>query len=249
MKNLDEIIDKSYQIFKKYKAKAPLDVCTECCLTKNQESELVSLSVRHIPFDLLYEYNTAAKTEKPDIEEFKHFLPKFLEYTADIKFLHHSGELVLYRFEYYEKSEWTPEEQQLMQDFGLAYFDKILTNFPLPDFEHIDSVLIMLWKAKIDIEPILDYWTTRTNSESILHFNYLINWSFKANQVDKLSSPFADDELSELIAQWLKNEKTKSRFASMIEAFIMEPPDGTENSVLAQLSWTYEKMKIPAIKN
>lgn len=132
---LEHIIEKSYEIFKKYKVKAPLDACTVCCLTRNQESDLVSLSVRHIPFELLYDYNTAAKTEKPDIQEFKHFLPRFLELTANLRFLHHSGELVLSRFDYYGKTDWTKEEQELMQDFGQAYFRLCMTIHPLPELE------------------------------------------------------------------------------------------------------------------
>lgn len=236
------IVEKSYKVFKKYKATPPLDACTACCLTKNQENELVCLSVRDIPFNLLYDYNTAAKTEKPSIEEFKHFLPRFLELTAELKFLHHSPELVLSRFHYYDKREWTNEEQELMQNFGQAYFSQYLTIYPLPG--HIDSIVIMLWETKIDIEALLNNWTTIQTKESVLHFNDLITRGFKDNRQDELCSSFAGKDLSRILVQWLNKEATKQWFANEIEKVIIEPPENIEERTLNELSWTYEKMRM-----
>ncbi len=104
---LKHIIEYSYSVFSKYRANLPLDVCTDCCMTLNQTCELANMSVKQIPFELLYEYNTAAKPALPNIEEFKHFLPRFLELTSELKFLHHSAEIILNRFEYYSIEEWT----------------------------------------------------------------------------------------------------------------------------------------------
>ncbi|MEX0968168.1 MAG: hypothetical protein WD077_13085 [Bacteroidia bacterium] len=241
---MEEIIDKSYEIFKKYKATAPLDACTECCLTKNQESELVSLSVRHIPFDLLYDYNTAAKTEKPDIQEFKHFLPRFLELTKELKFLHHDEELVFSRFDYYDKDEWSNDELDVLKEFANAFFQYCLTVYSLPELARIDGILVMLHKIKIDIHILLAEWTINSTPESVLHFNDLINWGFKDNKPDELSSPFASTELSRIITEWLENETTKERFSEHIEQFIINPPAEIEDRILTQVSWTYERMKI-----
>lgn len=241
---LRNLVEKSYRVFKKYKARAPLDACTDCCLTKSQENELVSLSVSQIPFSLLYDYNTAAKTEKPCIDEFKHFLPRFLELTSELKFLHHSGELVFSRFEYYDKNEWTKEEQALIQDFGRAYFRHCMTVYPLPELERVDSIIIMLWKAKMDINQILADWITFETRESVLHFNDLNQRSFKDYNPNELMSGFADKELSKIIVQWLKKQSTKNKFAERIEKIIMKSPVDLEEQSLDELSWTYEKIKI-----
>ena len=213
-------------------------------MTKNQESELVSLSIHHIPFDLLYDYNTAAKTEKPDIQEFKHFLPRFLELTKELKFLHHDEELVFSRFDYYDKNEWTDNELSILQEFGSALFRFYLNVYPLPELARIDGVLIMLYKTKINVQPILDEWTVNSTPKSVLHFNDLINWGFKDNKPDELSSPFANSELSIILMNWLESETTKERFSEHIEKFIMNPPDEIEDRILTQISWTYERMKI-----
>lgn len=241
---LQDIVQNSYRIFKKYKATIPLDACTACCLTKNQESELVSLSVHDIPFELLYDYNTAAKTKKPSIYEFKHFLPRFLELTAELKFLHHSAELVLSRFHYYDKSEWTDEETELIQNFGQAYFSQCLTIYPLPELERIDSILIMLSETKIKIDSLLNIWTGFQSKESVLHFNDLVIRGFRSDRQDELVSSFAGKDLSKVIIEWLNRETTRLSFADMIEKIIMEPPLDIEQTTLDQLSWTYEKVRI-----
>lgn len=213
-------------------------------MTKNQESELVNLSVRHIPFDLLYDYNTAAKTEKPDIEEFKHFLPRFLELTKELKFLHHDEELVFSRFDYYDKDEWSDNELNLLQEYGIYFFKSCLTIYPLPELARIDGVLIMLHKTMIDIQPLLNEWTADSKPESVLHFNDLINCGFKDNKPTELVSPFADAKLSRMVTKWLNDETTKDRFSEHIERFIMNPPNKIEDRILTQVSWTYEMMKI-----
>ncbi|NBW36193.1 MAG: hypothetical protein EBR30_14465 [Cytophagia bacterium] len=241
---LHDIIQNAYRIFKKYKATIPLDACTACCLTKNQESELVSLSVHNIPFELLYDYNTAATTKNPSISEFKHFLPRLLEMTAEFKFLHHSAELVLSRFHYYDKSEWTEEEKELIQDFGQAFFSQCLTIYPLSEFEKIDSILIMLSETKINMESLLVSWTNFQSKESILHFKDLVIGGFDSNKQDELVNSFGNKDLSKVIIEWLNNEATRISFAQMIGQMIMEPPAQIEQRTLDELILAYEKVSI-----
>lgn len=241
---LQEIVTRSYKVFEKYAAKIPLDACKACCLTKEQERDLVYLAVHKIPFDLLYDYNTAAKSMKPSLEEFKHFLPRFLEFTAEFKFLHHSAELVLSRFHYYDKGEWTKEENELIQDFGQAYFTQCLTIYPLPRHESIDTILIMLWETKMDIQSLLTEWTSIQTSESVLHFNDLVIRGFRSDRQDELVSCFGSEALGNLILDWLERETTKQYFAERIERIVLEPPADLEQITLDELSWTYEKMKV-----
>ena len=237
---LKDIVDKSYEVFKKYDATAPLDVCTACCLTKEQENALITLPVRDIPFKLLYDYNTAAKTKHPRIEEFKHFLPRFLEITADLNFLHHSAELVLSRFDYYDKSEWSDEEQALIQNFASAYFCQYLSVYTPSALERVDAILIMLSKTKVDMQPILACWMENTSPESVFHFKDLVIGGFKTTKPDQLISSFAGQELTGAIIEWLDKQATKSAFADKIEKIIMEPAENIDERTLNELSWTYE---------
>ena len=249
MNKLEDIVERAYALFGNYSVKAPLDVCTDCCMSKETEQKLVNHAVRHIPFELLYEYNTAAKTVTPDIDEFRHFLPRFLEFTADFQFLHHSLPIVLYRFDYYDKEDWNEEEQQLMQDFGLAFFKKCLGTYPMPDLEDIEGVLIMLYRTKIDMNPLLELWLQQDNIESVLHFNELHQTTMNAKGYAKSLSAFADDQIAKILYTWITDANTKSTFAGYIEQHILNPSAAVGDSELTQLSWTYDLLTLNTSAN
>jgi len=238
---LRQAIKRSYSVFSKYRANLPLDVCTDCCMTLNQTSELASMSVQQIPFDLLYEYNTAAKPVLPNIEEFKHFLPRFLELTAELQFVHHSAELILNRFEYYSIDEWTKEERETLQCFANELFKYFLTIYPLPELETIDSIIIMLYKAQVDIKEILKEWSTIETHSSVLHLSDLVCNGFKGANNETLSSGFADNNISKLVYDWINSDFELVKFTSQIEEIIMEPEENSDWK-LNELNWTYEKL-------
>lgn len=238
---LRTIIDQSYSLFSKYRANLPLDVCTECCMTLNQTSELASMSVKQIPFELLYEYNTAAKPTLPNINEFKHFLPRFLELTAELKFLHHSAEIILNRFEYYSAEEWTKEERETIQCFANELFKYFLTVYPFPELETIDSIIIMLYKAQVDIKEILKGWSTIETRSSVLHLSDLVCNGFKGANNETLSSGFADNNISKLVYDWLNSDFELVKLKTQIEEIIMKPNE-TQDWKLNELNWTYEKL-------
>jgi hypothetical protein len=233
---LKNIVEESYLLFGKYRANLPLDVCTECCMTKSQETELVSLDVKQIPFELLYEYNTAAKTAHPDLEEFKHFLPRFIELTSELKLLHHSAELVLNRFDYYKESDWSGDEKELLQLFAEELFEYVLSVYPIPESERIDAVLIMLAKTNVDILKVLNRWGSVKSHSSVLHYN-----GFSGDTHPKLSSPFADEALSSKVSNWLKEAYSLVELEPQIEDIIMNSKEIGEWK-LNELNWTYIKL-------
>ena len=238
---LRQAIKKSYSVFSKYQAKLPLDVCTDCCMTVDQTRELVNMSTQQIPFKLLYEYNTAAKSVLPKIEEFKHFLPRFLELTAELQFLHHSAELVLSRFEYYSIGEWTQEERETIQCYANELFKYLLTVYPLPELETIDSLIIMLYKAQVNIKEVLKNWSTIETRSSVLHLSDLVCNGFKGANNETLSSGFADNNISKLVYNWLNSDFELVKLKTQIEEIIMQPKK-TQDWKLNELNWTYEKL-------
>jgi hypothetical protein len=236
---LKKIIDKSYEVFADYKIGQTLDVCTECCVTKNEESELAQGNIREIPFELLYTYHTAAKPQKPNTNEFKHFAPRYLDLTANLKFVSHSAEIVLRTFG--EINEWTDEETEILNSFGIEFFKQCLNTYPLPENEQIISILVMLDKGNFGIVDKLEYWETFGNLESTLHFSDLINYGFNDKKPEKLSTAFADDRANEIVFEWVNKEKTKQIFKEKIEKTIMNPTNISDKKQ-TELSWAYDRL-------
>lgn len=236
---LKKIIDKSYEIFADYDVGQTLDVCTECCVTKEEEKELAKTDVRRIPFELLYAYHTAGKPIKPNMTEFKHFVPRYLELTANFKFVSHSTEIVLRTFG--EITEWTKNETDLLDSFGQEFFKYCLNTYPLPENETISSILIMLDKGNFRIDQKLADWGKTEKMETTLHFSDLINYGFNEKKPGQLSSGFADKKTSQLIFDWISDLKIKTLFKKRIEKIIMNPI-GITDEKQTELSWAYDKL-------
>lgn len=238
---LKKIIEDAYRVFGTYKVTKPLDVCTACCVTDDEENDLVNLDVRYISHNLLTTYNNAAKPERPELNEFKHFLPRFLDLTAQFKYPSHSLETGLSGFKYFSDEDWSREERQIIEEFGKEFFQYCLETYPLPDNEHIEAILIMLSTTQMDTNQLFSYWKDTSTEESLLHFSDLVNYGFELKQQEKLSDAFADQEVTDKITQWLGNSSIRTSFAKKIEHIIMKPGDISDRQ-LTELSWAYDRL-------
>jgi hypothetical protein len=210
---LQETIDKAYKVFESYKPARPLDVCTDCCMTVEQEGKLANLPVREIPQDLLAAYNDSAKPVKTRIEEVKHFLPRYLDLIAQFKFPTHSTELSFSRLIPFDNSEWIDQEQQLIAQFSIDFFKHCLSTYPIPSFsDRIDTIIIMFWRAGFDINSLLTIWENEKTEESVLHFRDLYFHGFDQYNQAKLFSSFGDNELADKLRNWLDKDVVKKIF-------------------------------------
>jgi hypothetical protein len=204
------------------------------------EGRLASLPVRQIPIDLLSEYNDSAKPEKTRIEEVKHFLPRYLELISEFIFPTHSAELSFSRLLPFDKNEWTVNELKVLEKFATDFFIQTLQTYPIPSLDdRIDTVLIMLWRAEFDIIVLLKVWEKTDTLQSVLHFNDLYFNGFNEHNRSELFSSFGDKELSEILTNWIENEKTKEIFQERIGNVILGDFDIDERT-LNELNLLYE---------
>jgi len=237
-----EIVNKGYELFAQYRVNRPLDVCTDCCMTIEDESKLASLPVKEIPLELLSTYNDSAKPEKTRIEEVKHFLPRYLDLIANYNFPTHSTELALSRIVPFDKSEWTKNELEFLETFAATFFQHTLKTYPIPSFyDRIDALLIMLWKAGFNIERLLKIWEETDTLQSVLHYNDLHYHGFKEHNKNELSSGFGDKALWQVLTHWLQQDKTKKIFKLRIEQVILGEY-AIEENILNELNLLYESL-------
>lgn len=237
---LTDIIDKSYSLFASYHLTRPLDICTDCCMSPDDEATLARLPVRQIPRDLLAAYNDGAKPDKTRIEEVKHFLPRYLDLLVQFEFPTHSAELSFSRLTPFDKAQWTKDELELLNDFSIEYFKHCLSIYPLPSFnDEIDTILIMFGKADFNIDDLLTIWENTNTKESMLHFRDLYFYGFDPYNHTKLSSPFDDKKLEVTLRTWLETEKVNQCFADTIEQLIIGDND-LDTLDIDQLSLLYD---------
>lgn len=220
---MESIINKAYRLFKNYKTSESLDVCTieDCCMKKANEVLLRSLSVNNIPKDLLQEYNDGASSGKTPIDELKHFLPRYFELISQFQFPSHSVEIALRRLKPFFKEEWSSKELEFLLEFSKEFFKYCLSIYPLPEYETIDSILLMFWYGQFQIENLLDVWKYDISLSSTLHFKDLYMRGFKITNSDKMNNAFAEKEISQVLRDWVDNKEVQLLFKTSIEEIII----------------------------
>lgn len=155
---LEKIIEQVYKLFENYKIKGSLDVCKICCVTDEQEKLLISTPLRKLSVELLTIYNDSAKTEFQNANELKYFLPRMLELVTQFQFPSHSCEICLQRIGMVKKEEWKEKEYILIENFAEEFFIYCLSLYPIPNFFcSIDSIMIMFYKAELNIKIYLPF--------------------------------------------------------------------------------------------
>ncbi len=238
---LEDLVEEAYGLFQKYKVNSPLDVCTHCCVTDDEENRLASLVVRRIPQDLLTIYNDSAKPTQSDqkyLNEVKHFLPRYMELIAQFKYPSFTPELALSRLALFSNSDWTERELDLIQKFAEAFFQRCLHTYPVPDASLV-NILIMFDKVDLDVDPMLGSWEEAHSAESAMHFCDLINHEIDFGKERKLVNSFAEDGLNMKIRNWLCKEGVTASFAKTIEGIILNPKE-IQGDSLSSMSDAYE---------
>jgi hypothetical protein len=220
-KEMKEIIKRGYDLFACHKLNGKLDVCS-CCVSEEEQKQLLSVPVEKIPSDLLSVYNTSAMPEKIDVVEYKYFLPRILELISEFNFPAHSIEITLNRMAYLKPGEWSTEEAAFLEKYMKSFFKKCLTKYPSSDFEDLEAVIIMLSKTGFDISWTSKIWEEAKEFGALMHFVQTIASGVKMTRKGNLSidNPFADDGI-EFLNEWLNDKATILKFKSRIEELLV----------------------------
>ncbi len=204
MKNLNNLIREGYDIFSGHQPKTAIDACTFCCMTEEDAQQLVSLPVDEIPLEVLKKYQDAATPEKLDSGELKYFAPRYLELIKSYQFPSFEPVLSLTRFGKIKAFHWTKEERQLLDEFSLTFFDQYLQARNPKTTASAMDILLMFYKGKFDIQPLLSLWDSMQSKASYDHFQSLsteIVLDKKGKQT--IVNVFSEDGFNKIILAWL----------------------------------------------
>jgi len=240
---LNHIIEQAYELFSGNKPGEYLDACTICCMKESDAAELKSIALRHIPLELLTEYQDAARPEKLDLRELKYFAPRYLELVKNYQFPSFEPLLSLSRFGYFKASDWTEAERTLLDKFALLFFKDYLNSIDKKDLPSVDA-LLMFYKGNFDIKMLLVAWEKTESDESLFHFSKLLD-TMRITKWGKLevTDAFSDGQFNQQIIQWISSVKVKKLFREKIEQTIMKPGEIFTASDLEELSWKYDLIR------
>lgn len=234
------IIERGYKLFQQYHISKIENACTFCCLNEEEINQLINLTIRDISVELLSTYNDSAQAYEPEIREFKHFLPRYLDLVYGFEFPSHSVELSLRNISNYNPNQWTEEEWDFLNEFVVDFFKKCLTTRPIPNnYDGLSPILIMINKAGFAISPFLEIWEKDNGIIGCLHYKELLTSDFNWMKKRKLGNAFSTMEQSEIIYDWSNQSMIKKKYLKKIEEIIVGDFD-LEEKDLNELSWLYD---------
>lgn len=236
--DLEIIVSRAYGIFSDYTISRPLDVC-KCCLSADEELQLLKLPLNKIDCGLMEYWNQAVKTDTPDLAEFKYFLPRILELISKYEFPGLSLELSLQSFNYYSRNDWQDEEWLILDKFLTSYFLQSLNAYPLPDATSLGDILAMIDKAGFDVKSMLQLWESANCDEAVFHFCRMAEFYINFGSEKKINNACASANFIKIFSDWLDNDDLLSGFAAKIETLILNDQLHDENISLS-LDRSYE---------
>lgn len=241
---LDALTERAYQVFGGYRVKQLKDVCTVCCIDKEEHSRLLAVSPSGLSCESLRTYATAAFASEPTYpDEFKHFLPRYLELLKGFE-SPCIPEVTFKRLKKYrDVEEWPDDELSLLNDFASALFAKALSSYPLQgDFTYLTSLLIMFDNGDFDTAPLLEQWQQSEHDTALLHLKELVLDSLSERKGYRLDDGFASTQLSDTVINWLT--ANRDLFCERLERYVAYGDfEGEDELLVDELSWAYEALK------
>jgi hypothetical protein len=142
---------------------------------------------------LLEGYRSRNMKMQENFLDFKHYLPRFLEFVAfDRQSSAEHEAIVFSNLKQMSLQTWDAKEQKAMQNYFLALFKYSLSFYPSVTVS-TSRILLGLSKLELDLEPFLDYWeSTLPYIDSLRHLGAFLQTLIEENLVDNLPTVLLD---------------------------------------------------------
>lgn len=239
-KTMELIINQVYNIFNYPKPTSVTNVCTECCMSKEQARLLLTTALNEIPLEILQEYNDGAQALYFDRKEFSYFLPRYLELISQFQFTSAVDvSLSLKNLKFNCKELWTnKKEEKCIHDFIIAFFKNCLKTKVFPGNMQLIELINMLHISGFDANLLLTIWLEDLNGYSIVHLEQLItdNFNFRGKMY---TNGIVDSVMSSILEDWTRGNK--QFFLVAIEKHIMLSSLNEDH--LYKLSYLYDTLR------
>ncbi|MGX7666529.1 hypothetical protein [Flavobacterium pedocola] len=237
--SLAAIVTKAYTVFNYPRPSTVTNVCTDCCVTAEDARKLLTLPLKEIPVELINEYNDHAQALDYNMNEFKYFLPRYLELISRFEFPSAiDTSLSLKNLNFENDSYWSKEiEKEVLLDFAKAFVTECFSSESFPEDETLTSILNMFYTAQIPIQPLLDIWKANLNEKGMLIISELTLNDINSRGT-KITCGFVSEELSAILLNWIR--ENKNDFMRFIEEYIM---NAKKEEGLQKLSYCYDFLK------
>jgi hypothetical protein len=245
---LRAVIEEAYEVFGDYRVRHSLSVChCNCCMTEENERELLKTPLRDIPAGLLAEYTNSAHgwDDGPVAREMRYFLPRYFELLAIDDPPDNGGvEICLRRLGYADwRAKWADRECDVIGRFFDEYLRSSLERADLvlwpvgwrPAFDFSD-VLTPIVTAHGDLQRALAVWDAADDPNAAIHMAALRRHVLNETGRTYFHSAYFDDhrDAADTIGAFLMRPEVTRR----IEAAFFQIEDPRLQQLVSDALWT-----------
>tara|TARA_R110000868_G_scaffold411745_1_gene708515 strand:- start:7835 stop:8314 length:480 start_codon:yes stop_codon:yes gene_type:complete len=151
-------IEKLYRTFEKYRGNSTMNGSPNYDDLDKWNKELFSKPLRELDKDDLFRFTGKAMTTWGSANDYKHFLPRIFELTAELKTPYEIW-IAFDKINLAEFQNWAEEEQKVIHEFMIALLESIINdNSQQAEFEFKDyfSAIAHFYP---NFSDLLDVWT------------------------------------------------------------------------------------------
>ena len=216
-------IEEAYRVFGAYRLGHHLIVChCRCCMTEEEERQLVNTPLRSIPADLLAEYTNSAHDYDDDqvARELRYFLPRYFELIAAHDYPDHIGlDICLRRLGQADyRNKWPRAEVESIDRFFDAFLKHSLPRLDLEPVGYrlafnIRSVVTLVVTAGGDIDRLLYNWVGAEDPAAAIHMAALREYVIEERDKIYLHSAYLEghEEAAKRVGEWLLRPNLTAR--------------------------------------
>ena len=224
-KNMMAIIERAYQVFKRYPVPRNFDICGPCCVSPEEEWALYEVPLRKLSFAVLNIYNQSATSEEQDSNEIRYLLPRILELIAHGQYPGISDELSLRRVGGASPTSWLPAEYDLLTQFARQHVIDLLNEAEdHARLAELEAILIMFHLAGLDVTPLLDTVLDQPGFWAIASLAFMLIMERKDGRLCNAFSSNRDEQvLNQRINDWI--DCSRQKLSEHAAAAIVSPAD------------------------
>jgi hypothetical protein len=199
-------IENLYKVFEKYGATNMTGSPLYDDLT-NWNKEIFSKPLRELDEDNLSRFTGKAITSWGDTNDYKHFLPRIFELTAELKTPYEIW-IAFDRLSLAEWQNWDEQEQNVIKEYMIALWENILNdNSEKAELEFQDyfSAIAHFYS---NFTVILEIWSTSESKAGIKHLaNLVVNEKTSIFERKKITGFYDKTENVDELINWILSDK------------------------------------------
>ena len=216
---LSDAVERLYHVFASYTLKPKVHRCTHC-VREEDERRIRSKPLRKLMPEELEKYGHKAMTTWGDADDFRHFLPRFLEFYPFIGMGLLPPEILFSKLTYGNWRQWPQREQDALEDYFYALWKFSLLSIEPTPLTYSESFLCAIAQAVDDLSRFLIYWQQSDDPVALRNLAAFIQQNSDCfHRFEKQAQTFWEQrtEQWDQIVNWLTNQHTVQYVAAKMQ--------------------------------